>query len=178
MHSSYPQPPNASTPFLTPLARHGMRPLPLAEVIEAAVRASMHSIEKHHHELQLDVPPEPLMVEGDLERLTQVFSNLLLNASKYTRDYGHIAITAKVSGNIVDIAIRDDGAGVPAELMPHIFDLSALGFRHADLSPGGIGFGLALARAVVEMHGGTVEVHSKGSGRGSEFTVSLPLLKP
>lgn len=174
MKSDYPHP---VTPFLTPLPRRGMRPLRLADVIEAAVRTSMHCIAKHHHELQLDLPPGPLMVTGDMERLTQVLTNLLLNASKFTPDYGRIAITARHSGNIVDIAVRDNGAGVPDELQAHVFDLSARGFRHADLSPGGMGVGLALARAITEMHGGTIELRSAGHRCGSEFTVSLPLLK-
>lgn len=172
MKSDYP---HAPTPMLTPSARCGTRRLPLSEVIEAAVTASLHCIEKHHHELQLDLPPAVLMVEADLDQLTQVFTNLLLNACKYTPDYGRIAIIARQSGNIVDVAIRDDGAGIPPELQPYIFDLSALGFRQADLSPGRLGTGLTLARAIMGMHGGTIEVRSAGNGNGSEFTVSLPL---
>lgn len=173
MQSDHSQPP----PLFNAPAPRGMRPLRLADVIEAAVRASMHCIAQRHHELQLDLPPEPLMVTGDMDGLTQVFSNLLLNASKFTPDYGHIAISARRRDDIVDVAVRDDGAGVPAALQAHVFDLSARGFRHADLSPGGMGVGLALARAITEMHGGTIELRSAGHRCGSKFTVSLPLLK-
>jgi two-component system, chemotaxis family, CheB/CheR fusion protein len=125
--------------------------------------------------LTMDLDPEPLWVHGDAARLQQVQINLLSNAAKYTPRGGHIVLQARRDANEVLIRVRDDGAGIPAEMLASVFDLFVQGRHTIDHSDGGLGVGLTLVRALVEMHGGTVTAHSEGDGAGSEFTVRLPL---
>lgn len=116
-----------------------------------------------------------MFIHGDAVRLTQLLSNLLLNAAKFTPEHGHISITAGVRDNMALISVKDDGAGISALLLPTIFDMFSQGPQALDQSQQGLGIGLSLARAIALLHGGNVEAHSAGVGLGSEFTVTLPL---
>jgi signal transduction histidine kinase/ActR/RegA family two-component response regulator len=152
-----------------------LAPVLLSDIIADAVETSRPGIERRYQHLQLRLPPGPLVIEGDLVRLAQVFSNLLINASKFTHEYGHIDVTAQRVGNSVEIAVRDDGAGILPELQPFIFDLFTQGFRSLDRAQGGLGIGLSLVRSITQLHGGSVSVTSAGNGEGSCFVVTLPL---
>jgi CheY-like chemotaxis protein len=115
-------------------------------------------------------------VEADATRLAQVVSNLLNNAAKFTKEGGHIRLTVEAGPGEAVVRVRDDGVGIPAELLPHLFDLFTQGDRSLARSEGGLGIGLTLVKSLVEMHGGGVEAHSEGPGKGSEFVVRLPTL--
>jgi signal transduction histidine kinase len=155
-------------------------PLELKSVVAAAVETTRMLISQRGHTLHVEVPEETIPVIGDRVRLTQVVDNVLTNAAKYTKEGGKITITlacdAAVNGAPGDavIRVRDTGVGIAPELLPDLFQL----FRRADdsiaRSEGGLGIGLALARGLVEMHGGRIEAFSEGSGKGSEFTIRLP----
>jgi signal transduction histidine kinase len=123
-----------------------------------------------------------LPVAGDATRLEQVFSNLLRNALKFTDEGGSVEVSARRDGDGGDaeavVRVRDDGIGIPADLLPRIFDLFAQGEQGLDRAGAGLGIGLTLVRSLVEMHGGRVEARSDGPGRGSEIEVRLPLLPP
>lgn len=147
----------------------------LSEIIESAVETSQPFIDRRRHRLTIDLPVEPIVIDGDLVRLAQVFSNLLINAAKFTPEQGQIAMTASRSENAVTVSVRDNGSGIAPDMQPSIFELFTQGPCSLDRSQGGLGIGLALVRTLVEMHGGTVKVHSGGIGSGSEFTVSLPV---
>lgn len=151
-----------------------LAPVLLSDIIDDAVETSQPGIEKRYQKLQIHLPATPLIIEGDLVRLTQVFSNLLINASKFTQEYGHINIGAQRFGNTVEISVSDDGVGMPAELQPFIFDLFTQGFRSLERAQGGLGIGLSLVRTITQLHGGSVKASSAGSGQGSKFTVTLP----
>jgi signal transduction histidine kinase/ActR/RegA family two-component response regulator len=148
----------------------------VAVVLRGAVETSRSLIEASHHQLRLDLPAQPLTIDGDPVRLTQVFANLLNNAAKYTPDGGRIDLEVEDEGEHVAVSIRDTGAGIPAEMLPRVFDPFIQGNRSNGKSPGGLGIGLTLVKMLVEMHGGAVEAHSDGPGQGSEFVVRLPLL--
>jgi CheY-like chemotaxis protein/anti-sigma regulatory factor (Ser/Thr protein kinase) len=125
--------------------------------------------------MTISLPDQPLTVDGDPMRLTQVFANLLNNAAKYTPPEGRIAISMRSDGEEVVASIGDNGIGIRSEILPHIFDLFYQANRTKGREQGGMGIGLALARSLVEMHGGQVEARSDGPGRGSVFVVRLPL---
>jgi PAS domain S-box-containing protein len=152
-------------------------PVELAGVVRAAVETSRALIEAAGHALQLDLPAEPLTVHGDPVRLTQVFSNLLNNAAKYTDEGGMIRLTMRRHGSSVGISVRDNGNGIPAEMLPRVFDLFTQGDRSQGRAQGGLGIGLTLVKMLVEMHGGAVEAFSAGADLGSEFVVHLPLVE-
>jgi CheY-like chemotaxis protein/anti-sigma regulatory factor (Ser/Thr protein kinase) len=116
------------------------------------------------------------VVDGDPARLIQVVSNLLDNAIKYSEEDGQVRLTARAEAQEVVIVVRDEGVGMDAELLPHVFDLFIQADRSLERRQGGLGIGLTLVRRLVEMHGGRVEVASDGAGRGSEFTIRLPRL--
>jgi PAS domain S-box-containing protein len=150
-------------------------PLDIATVIQRAIETSQPAIETHHHALFVSMPDEPMPLEGDCVRLTQVVSNLLNNAAKYTRQGGRIWLTAAREGGEAVISVRDTGEGIPSTLLPHLFDIFTQAQRTLDRSQGGLGLGLTIVRTIVEMHGGRVTVRSDGPGKGSEFIVRLPL---
>src|SRR5688572_28314414 len=150
----------------------------LGPVVLRAVESSRHTIEEHRHRLDVDLTSEPLAVEADALRLVQVLTNLLNNAAKYTPPGGEIQVSLRrVPGRPDRAAIRvsDTGAGIRPEMLARVFDLFTQAESGSSRS-GGLGIGLTLARRLAELHGGTLEVASEGPGRGSSFTVELPLL--
>ena len=141
-----------------------------------AVEISRPTIEAAEHELIVSLPAEPVCLDADLTRLSQVFGNLLTNSAKYTRHGGQIRIAAERRGKDVFVSVRDNGIGIPAESLRSIFDMFSQVDRSIERSTGGLGIGLALVKGLVEMHGGTVTAQSAGVGKGSTFTVRLPVL--
>ncbi|HVF62127.1 MAG TPA: ATP-binding protein [Thermoanaerobaculia bacterium] len=151
-------------------------PVEIAAVVRSAVETSRPLIEAAGHQLTVAVPPEPLTLEGDPVRLAQVFANLLNNAAKYTDDGGRICLTVRrEGGDAIAVSVRDTGTGISADMLPRVFELFTQVDRSAGRAQGGLGIGLTLVKSLVEMHGGSVEAHSEGPGRGSEFVVRLPL---
>jgi len=126
----------------------------------------------------VELPPLPVWVEADEIRLTQVVTNLLNNAAKYTEEDGHIVLHLEASGGEAVLRVQDNGIGIALDLLPHVFDLFTQAQRGSDRSQGGLGIGLTLVRRLVELHNGRVEAISDGLGRGSEFIVHLPLMVP
>ena len=152
----------------------------VVDAVRAAVETSRPLIAAGRHELTVQLPPAgELVVEADLTRLTQVIANLMNNAAKYTPDRGRITVAAERSGAAEALVqVHDSGVGIPAEMLPRVFDLFAQVDRSLDRAQGGLGIGLALVRKLVEMHGGRVQAHSEGLNRGSTFSIRLPLLAP
>jgi len=147
----------------------------LAAVLRSAIETSQPLIEAARHALDLRLPDDTLLIEGDFVRLTQVFANLLNNAAKYTEENGRIWLSARREADDAVVSVRDSGVGIPADMLPRIFDLFAQVDRTLKRAKGGLGIGLSLARTLVEMHGGRIEARSSGPGQGCEFLVSLPL---
>jgi PAS domain S-box-containing protein len=148
----------------------------LAGVVARAVETSRPLIEARRHQLSVALPSEPIWIEGDSTRLAQVIGNVLNNAAKYTEEAGRIWLSASSAGGEVVLRVRDSGVGIPADVLPRVFDLFTQADRSLDRSQGGLGIGLTLVRNLVEMHGGRVEALSAGSGHGSEFVIHLPVL--
>jgi signal transduction histidine kinase len=153
-------------------------PVDLAHIVSEAVETAQPLIDLGGHSLSIDLPRESPLVYGDRERLKQVVANLLTNAAKYTEPGGRIALLVSRAGGRARIVVRDNGIGIEPELLPRVFDLFTQGQTSPDRAKGGLGIGLALVKSLVELHGGTVRVHSAGARRGAEFTVELPLLAP
>lgn len=153
-----------------------METVDLASVISRAVESVTALAEERGHELSVSVPREPMMVEGDPMRLEQVFGNLLTNACKYMEKGGRITVTAGAEGGDLIVRVRDTGEGISAEMLPGLFEMFTQVESSMHRSRGGLGIGLSLARTLVEMHGGSVQVASDGVGLGSEFSVRLPAL--
>jgi len=149
----------------------------LATVLENAVESTYPMIEGGRHQLTVTLPPKGVYLDGDPIRLCQLFSNLLNNAAKYTDRGGHIGLSAETHGNEVAVSVRDTGIGIPPEQLPRIFEMFSQLTPALERSQGGLGIGLALVRALVDLHGGRIEAHSSGPGMGSEFTVYLPVIQ-
>ena len=151
-------------------------PIELQRVLHHAIEMSQPLIGAGRHQLDIAVPAEAVMLHADDVRLAQVLSNLLNNAAKYTREGGRIWLSARVEGDRAIISVRDNGVGIPVHMLDRVFDL----FTQVDNSRGtpGLGIGLAMARMLVELHGGEVEARSTGPGHGSEFIIRLPILVP
>ena len=147
----------------------------LREVVAHAVEQVTPQVEGHRHRLRVALPPVAVWVRGDRKRLVQVITNLLDNAIKYTPEGGLIEVTLARDATHASLAVRDNGAGVPATLRERIFDLFVQGQRSPDRAQGGLGIGLALARSLVELHGGELTCTSAGAGQGSSFELRLPL---
>jgi PAS domain S-box-containing protein len=152
--------------------------LNLRAVVERAVESARPLIDRRRLELILELPAEPIWLDADPTRLEQVVVNLLNNAAKYSDEGGRIWLVARTDGREMVRRVRDTGIGINLEQFPDIFDLFTQADRSLDRSQGGLGIGLSLVQRLVEMHGGTVEVHSDGIGLGSEFTIRLPLPPP
>lgn len=147
----------------------------LSDVINTAIETSRPLIEAAGHELTVSLPNAPILVNGDLTRLAQVFSNLLSNSAKYTHA-GRISLKAVLRDHEIVVAITDNGIGIPAEALGRIFDMFWQVDRSIERQTGGLGIGLALVKGIVEMHQGSISASSAGTGQGSTFTVRLPVL--
>ncbi len=147
----------------------------LVEILGRVVEAARPAVEARRHTLTVAIEAAALPMKGDPTRLDQVLTNLVNNAIKYTEPGGTIAIRADRAGPFAEVRVSDDGIGIPAEMLPRVFDLFTQVDRALDRSQGGLGIGLTLVRRLVELHGGTATVASRGAGLGSEFTVRLPL---
>jgi len=147
----------------------------LSAVVARAIETASPLIERGGHRLAVEVPAHGLPVDADVTRLAQVVANLLTNAAKYTPHGGHIWITARAEEDQAVLAVRDDGVGIAPEMLGHIFGLFTQVPQDLARSQGGLGLGLSIVKMLTEKHGGTVAAHSAGRGRGSEFTVRLPL---
>jgi len=148
----------------------------LTVIVRNAVEISTPFIESHHHQLVVELPNEPLVLHVDPIRIGQILSNLLNNAAKYTEDGGQIRLSAVRDGTNVLLSVRDTGVGIPAEMLPKVFDLFTQIDQTLGRAQGGLGIGLSLVKSLADLHGGSVEVRSAGTGQGSEFIVRLPLV--
>jgi PAS domain S-box-containing protein len=147
----------------------------LAAALRHAAEAAGPLIEAQRHDLTLAIPEAPLYLQADPTRLEQILVNLLNNAAKYTSPGGSIRLSAERLGNEAVIRVKDSGVGIPADVLPKIFNLFVQVDRSLDRTQGGLGIGLTLVKTLVELHGGTIAAHSEGPDRGSEFVIRLPL---
>jgi len=148
--------------------------LRLRDVVTRAAAATAPMFEEHGHRLEISVA-EWLEIEGDEVRLTQVVDNLLSNAARYTPPGGTVTVVGVREDDCVSLSVRDTGIGIDPTLLPDLFEVFVQGVRGPDRAPGGLGIGLSLVRHLTELHGGSVTAYSEGLGRGSEFTVRLPV---
>lgn len=151
--------------------------LDLRLVLDEAVEGCSPLLNERQHRLTVHGPEQAVWIDGDATRLTQVFSNLLTNAAKYTEPGGEIDIAVEPNQETVSVSVRDNGLGISAQLFPRLFNIFEQGSSTIDRSRGGLGIGLALVKNFVELHGGRVHASSQGEGQGAEFTVVLPLLQ-
>jgi len=149
----------------------------VAAILKAAVETSAALIERSHHQLTVSFPTDPLYVEGDVTRLTQVVANLLDNAARYTDPGGRISLSGGRDGESAVITVQDSGIGIAADVLPRIFDMFTQGGMSVDRAQRGLGVGLALVERLVKLHGGDVTASSGGLGKGSQFTIRLPALQ-
>jgi PAS domain S-box-containing protein len=147
----------------------------VAAIVQNAVETSEPLMAAGRHELRVHLPPEPVWLEGDPVRLAQVLANLLNNAAKYSEDGGQVTVSVGAQDGHAVVSVRDTGIGIEPELIPRMFEMFSRGHRDSGRAQGGLGIGLALSRRLAEMHGGTLDGHSDGVGKGSEFVVRLPL---
>jgi PAS domain S-box-containing protein len=153
-----------------------LEPVRMQDEVREAIEVTRHQIESRQHRLHVHISAEPMFVRGDAVRLNQIIVNILTNSAKYTPMGGTISVRLTRSGHNAALAVRDDGIGISAEMLPKIFDLYSQGDRLGQNANDGLGIGLALVKGLVDLHHGTVEARSAGEGCGSEFTVLLPLL--
>ncbi len=157
--------------------RLNMEEVDLAPIVTAAIESIEYLVESNRHVLQVQLPDEPLRLRADPARLTQIVSNLLNNAAKYTDPGGRIGLSGFRDRNDIVVRIRDSGIGISPEMLPRIFEAFTQGDPAHTRSRGGLGIGLTLVRSLVQMHGGAVRATSEGPGMGSEFEVRIPALK-
>jgi len=147
----------------------------LTEVVRRAIEAAKPLVDAEAHQLKVDLPPKKLLVQGDFHRLTQLLTNLLTNAARYTDKGGNITVSTCDEQGSAIIRVRDNGRGIATENIERIFGMFVQG-QEATQSRGGLGVGLALARKIAESHSGTLSVFSEGVNKGSEFTFKMPLV--
>jgi CheY-like chemotaxis protein len=147
----------------------------LAPIVRSAVETVRPLIDARKHELTVSLPEQPIYLHGDATRLGQVFSNLLNNAAKYTEDGGRIAFSASAAAGWLTVQVTDNGIGIAPETLPRIFEMFAQVDQSIERKQAGLGVGLTLARRLIELHEGTLEVSSPGLGKGSTFSVRLPI---
>jgi signal transduction histidine kinase len=146
----------------------------LEAAVDAAIENAQPLIASRRHHLSVVTPPQTTVVNGDCGRLTQVFANLLVNAAKFTDEAGRISVLIEREPDWAVVKVRDSGIGIASDMLERVFDAYVRAERGSTGSAGGLGLGLALARHLVELHGGTVDAYSEGLGRGTEFVVRLP----
>ena len=146
----------------------------LQAVVESAVESARPQIDAREHQLDLQLPQEPVILQADPIRMTQILTNLLTNAAKYTPVRGRIMLGARIEPQSVSLFVRDTGIGIEANMLSNVFTLFVQANESTHSVDGGLGIGLALVKGLVELHGGSIEARSDGRGRGSEFIVSLP----
>jgi CheY-like chemotaxis protein len=144
--------------------------------VNSAIETVRPLVDAGGHSLTVSLAEPPIFLDADLTRLAQVFGNLLTNSAKYTRKGGRIWLSSKRQGTEVAVIVRDTGKGIPREALPHIFDMFSQVGRDIEQSAEGLGIGLSLAKGLIELHHGTITAESEGEGRGSTFTVRLPML--
>jgi signal transduction histidine kinase len=154
--------------------RLSRRPVDLGDVVARAIELASPLLEERRHALTVELAAG-LRLNADEHRVAQVLANLLTNAARYTDGGGRISVRARAEDGMARIEVQDSGIGLSPALLPHIFELFVQGERHLDRAPGGLGIGLAIVRSLVDLHGGQVAAESAGAGRGSTFTVWLPL---
>jgi signal transduction histidine kinase/CheY-like chemotaxis protein len=147
----------------------------MSELVAKALEMASPLLEQRQHKVTLDVLEHGLRVDVDTVRLAQVIANLLNNAAKYTEPRGEITVRGWVEDPQVVLSVRDTGIGLGEEILPHVFELFVQGPQALDRAQGGLGLGLAIARSLVEAHGGSIRAHSEGPGTGSEFVIRLPI---
>ena len=152
-----------------------LEPVVLNDVITQAVESTRPLVEQRRHQLDVALPDVQLVVDGDANRLLQVFVNLLNNAAKYTPVGGRIWVHGTIEGHEAVVHVRDTGVGIPTDMQPRIFDLFTQVDSSKPYSQGGLGIGLSLVKNLVALHGGSVQVRSDGEGKGAAFAVRLPL---
>src|SRR5256714_1016370 len=151
------------------------QPVELGDVVRRAVETAAPAIEAARHALDLDVPDSGFLVYGDRDRLTQLLSNLLNNAARYTPPGGRISVRVRREDGHALLTVHDTGRGIEPQVMDRIFDMFVQGRSPLERVGGGLGIGLALARRIAELHGGTLHARSEGEGKGSELILRLPL---
>ncbi len=148
----------------------------LSDIVASALETARPAIDNAEHQLQIELPAEPVWLDADLTRLAQVFGNLLTNAAKYTPKRGHIVLRAELDGEAVVISVEDNGIGLQPDSLRSIFGMFSQVDHSFERTTGGLGIGLALVKGLTEMHGGSVRAESPGPGQGSRFVVRLPAL--
>jgi PAS domain S-box-containing protein len=149
--------------------------LEMGRLVQDAIDSTRLQLDRRGHELTVTLPAQPLWIEADPTRLEQALRNLLDNAAKYTPDGGRIDVSLRLEDREAVLRVRDNGAGIRDDLLERIFDLFDQGETSVARSPGGLGIGLTLTRKLVQLHGGEIDAHSEGPGRGSELVVRLPV---
>jgi nitrogen-specific signal transduction histidine kinase/CheY-like chemotaxis protein len=149
-------------------------PVPLQQILDAAIEAAQPLLKEKGHQLRIEAPRSTPVIDGDSMRLTQVVSNLLTNAAKYTNAGGEILLSCSVEEGGLSLSVRDNGIGIAPHSIQRIFEMFVQIEANYGQSRGGLGIGLALVKAIMELHGGRVEAQSEGLGRGSTFTITLP----
>lgn len=148
----------------------------LTKLLKDSAESMQTLTQSKQQTLTLQLPSQPIYLEGDPVRLTQVFVNLLNNSAKYTGEGGHIDLSVSLEGSWVIVRVQDNGMGISPELLPYIFDMFTQGERALDRSEGGLGLGLTLVKKLVKLHGGQITANSQGINQGSEFVVQLPII--
>lgn len=151
-------------------------PIAICGAIEIGIEAAQPIINKRRHTLEREFPSHPIWVNADTVRLAQCVTNLLTNAAKYTEEGGHILVSVKEHDGFVEVSVKDNGIGIPQGMLGEVFKLFVQGQTHLSRTNGGLGLGLTIVKHLVEMHDGTVEARSEGTGKGSEFVVRMPTI--
>jgi CheY-like chemotaxis protein len=152
-------------------------PVSLQAIVDSAVEAVAPLMAARRHRLVVDVLEPRAFVQADLLRLSQVLTNVLTNAAKYTDAGGNIELTARVVGRDAEFVVRDDGVGIDRKVLPYLFEMFNQAADTLDRSQGGLGIGLSLARSLIEMHGGQITAASEGKGHGAVFRLALPVIE-
>ena len=151
------------------------QPLDLADAVADGIELARPLVEQREHTVEIDIP-QGLVVSGDRTRIAQIVANLMTNAARYTEPRGRISVTGQRRSREIVLHVRDTGIGMPAELVPHVFETFTRGSHAIDRAAGGLGLGLAIVKSLAQLHGGRVAARSDGPGMGSELEVVLPAL--